>query len=189
MACLRKQERSTWPYVIRNREQSLKMFALFLKSRDMEFASISLALVQGLLCTVSEMYIGKMKEDKEEEEEKSSEEDKEELVEENCKDPEDIRKMDSTLHSICSQSVFDYSNLHTTDEHHTSPSSSVCGLCVLESILNEDSSSGKENTESLMSSDCTAHLCGMRLLMVSIEEENYAIGTEAYRFIVMEVWF
>ena len=30
---------------------------------------ISLALVQGLLCTVSEMYIGKMKEDKEEEEE------------------------------------------------------------------------------------------------------------------------
>ncbi|KAK8791117.1 hypothetical protein WA158_005748 [Blastocystis sp. Blastoise] len=280
--CLRKQERSTWPYVIRNRTQSLKMFHLFMKSRDMEFASTSLALVQGLLCTVSENYNDMLELEKEREEIKkkfveskegkekesdhnietektkekednvekqeetkgntipevetqlgvetikeevtaSKEEEEEEEVISVDKDTglvdineekesielnREERKSFNTQFDTMNNAIntnedicIDYNNIHTDKNMHEKTADGEyieCPLCIVENMLNVPNTiTPKTNRSSGFFAsgitvhkedpiECTAHICGLRLLFVSIYEERWNIASEAFRFIVME---
>lgn len=55
--CLRKQERTTWPRAVHNVYDLLFIFRSFLNAGDLEFASTSISILQGVACSASEICI------------------------------------------------------------------------------------------------------------------------------------
>lgn len=52
ICCLRKQERSTWPFAIHKPSDILHLFNGFLLRNDLEYATTTIAILQGLLCSL-----------------------------------------------------------------------------------------------------------------------------------------
>lgn len=52
ICCLRKQERSTWPFAIHKPSDILHLFNGFLLKNDLEYATTTIAILQGLLCSL-----------------------------------------------------------------------------------------------------------------------------------------
>lgn len=53
ICCLRKQERSTWPFAIHKPSDILHLFNGFLLKNDLEYATTTIAILQGLLCSLN----------------------------------------------------------------------------------------------------------------------------------------
>ena len=54
--CLRKQERSMWPFTIKNCGEVGHLFHSFLLSNDMEYATTTVSILQGLACSISDQW-------------------------------------------------------------------------------------------------------------------------------------
>lgn len=52
--CLRKQERSTWPFVVHDASDILRLFRSFLLKDDLEYAVTTISILQGLHCRLNE---------------------------------------------------------------------------------------------------------------------------------------
>ena len=48
--CLRKQERSLWPFAVQRTEDILQLFHSFLFTGDIEYAVTTISILQGLVC-------------------------------------------------------------------------------------------------------------------------------------------
>lgn len=51
--CLRKQERSTWPFAVHSASDILQLFRSFLLKRDFEYAVTTISILQGLQCSLN----------------------------------------------------------------------------------------------------------------------------------------
>ena len=54
--CLRKQERSMWPFAVQNAEDIKSLYLQFLFNNDMEYAVTTISILQGLLCSVGNAW-------------------------------------------------------------------------------------------------------------------------------------
>ena len=54
--CLRKQERSMWPFAVQNAEDIKSLYLQFLFNNDMEYAVTTISILQGLLCSVGKAW-------------------------------------------------------------------------------------------------------------------------------------
>lgn len=54
--CLRKQERSMWPFAIKNTCEVCHLFHSFLLSDDFEYAVTTISILQGLACSVADEW-------------------------------------------------------------------------------------------------------------------------------------
>lgn len=54
--CLRKQERSMWPFAVQNAEDIQSLYLEFLFNNDMEYAVTTISILQGLLCSVGNAW-------------------------------------------------------------------------------------------------------------------------------------
>lgn len=54
--CLRKQERSMWPFTIKNCGEVCHLFHSFLLSDDMEYATTTVSILQGLACSIGDQW-------------------------------------------------------------------------------------------------------------------------------------
>lgn len=54
--CLRKQERSMWPFAVQNAEDIKSLYLHFLFNNDMEYAVTTISILQGLLCSVGSAW-------------------------------------------------------------------------------------------------------------------------------------
>ena len=52
--CLRKQERSTWPFAVHDASDILRLFRSFLLKDDLEYAVTTISILQGLHCRLNE---------------------------------------------------------------------------------------------------------------------------------------
>lgn len=52
--CLRKQERSMWPFAVQKTEDIVQLFHTFLFTNDMEYSITTISILQGLLCNASQ---------------------------------------------------------------------------------------------------------------------------------------
>lgn len=52
--CLRKQERSMWPFAVQKTEDIIHLFHTFLFTNDMEYSITTISILHGLLCNVSQ---------------------------------------------------------------------------------------------------------------------------------------
>lgn len=50
--CLRKQERSMWPFAVQKTEDIIQLFHTFLFTNDMEYSITTISILHGLLCSV-----------------------------------------------------------------------------------------------------------------------------------------
>lgn len=57
IGCLRKQERSTWPYALHNPLDILYLFRIFLNAGQVQFATAIISVLQGIDCVASETFI------------------------------------------------------------------------------------------------------------------------------------
>ena len=60
--CLRKQERSMWPFAVQNAEDIKILYRQFLFNNDMEYAVTTISILQGLLCSIGEGWTSKAEE-------------------------------------------------------------------------------------------------------------------------------
>lgn len=52
--CLRKQERSMWPFAVQRTEDIIELFHSFLFTNDMEYSITTISILQGLVCNASQ---------------------------------------------------------------------------------------------------------------------------------------
>ena len=55
--CLRKQERSTWPFAVHDASDILRLFHSFLLKDDLEYAVTTISILQGLHCRLNEKNV------------------------------------------------------------------------------------------------------------------------------------